>query len=171
MQKEAEKKPKYKSLRTEIQRMWNLKCTIIPVITGATGMVTKDLRNNLEAITVKHSADSLHNSYTRNITHNTESTAVWNWKSERWGSPLVQEKYREKRNVTRDNTIQGRIKLFGALSSVNISAPYFKQCFFQGGGAVLPPQTESNTTPPSPKTEITNILFYILNFASIIFQM
>jgi hypothetical protein len=30
------------------------------------------------------------------------------------------------------------------------------------------PQAESNTTPPSPKTEITNVLFYILNFASII---
>jgi len=48
------------------------------------------------------------------------------------------------------------------LGSENISAPYFKQCFFRGGG-VLPPQTESNTTPPSPKTEITNILFHILN--------
>ena len=48
------------------------------------------------------------------------------------------------------------------LGSENISAPYFKQCFFRGGG-VLPPQTESNTTPPSPKKEITNILFYILN--------
>jgi hypothetical protein len=47
--------------------------------------------------------------------------------------------------------------------------PYFKQCFFRGWvGGALPPQAESNTTPPSPKTEITNILFYILNFASII---
>ena len=36
------------------------------------------------------------------------------------------------------------------------------------GGGYYPPQTESNTTPPSSKTEITNILFYILNFASII---
>jgi hypothetical protein len=36
------------------------------------------------------------------------------------------------------------------------------------GGGVLPPQAESNTTPPTPKTEITNILFYILNFASVI---
>jgi len=52
------------------------------------------------------------------------------------------------------------------LGSENISAPYFKQCFFQGEGYY--PQTESNTTPPSPKTEITNILFYMLNFASII---
>ena len=50
------------------------------------------------------------------------------------------------------------------LGSENISAPYFKQCFFRGGG-LLPPR-QSNTTPPSPKTEITNILFYKLNFAS-----
>jgi len=53
-----------------------------------------------------------------------------------------------------------------SLGSENISTPYFKQCFFQGGG--ITPQTESNTTAPSHKTEITNILFYILNFASII---
>jgi hypothetical protein len=30
-------------------------------------------------------------SYTWNITHNTESTAVWSLKPEQWGSPLVQE--------------------------------------------------------------------------------
>jgi hypothetical protein len=43
----------------EIQRMWTLKCTIIPVIIGATGIVTKTLRKNLEAVTGKHSIDSL----------------------------------------------------------------------------------------------------------------
>ena len=34
-------------------------------------------------------------SCTWNITYNTESTAVCNLKSERWGSPLVQEKYQD----------------------------------------------------------------------------
>ena len=37
VQKEAEKKLKYKSLCIEIQRIWNLKCTIMAVIIGATG--------------------------------------------------------------------------------------------------------------------------------------
>ena len=62
--------------------------------------------------------------------------------------------------------LRGELSYLAPLSSENISAPYFKQCFFWWG--VSPPQTESNTTPPSPKTEITNILYYILNFASII---
>jgi hypothetical protein len=52
--------------------MWNLKCTIIPVIIGATGVVTGSLRKNLEAVPGKHSI-------------------------ERWGSPLVQETYQEEK--------------------------------------------------------------------------
>jgi hypothetical protein len=40
--------------------MWNLKCTIIPVIIGATGIVTKVLKTNLEAIPGKYSVDSLY---------------------------------------------------------------------------------------------------------------
>ena len=50
---------KYESLCTEIQRMWNLICTIIPVIIRATGIVTRSLRKHLEAVPRKHSIDSL----------------------------------------------------------------------------------------------------------------
>jgi len=56
---EAEKKLKYMSLCIEIQRMGNLKCTIVPVIIGATGIVTRSLRKNLETIPGRHSTDSL----------------------------------------------------------------------------------------------------------------
>jgi hypothetical protein len=59
VQKEAEKKLKYNSLGIEIQRMWNLKCTIMSVTIGATGIVTKSLSKNLEAISGKHPIDSL----------------------------------------------------------------------------------------------------------------
>ena len=41
VQKEAEKRLKYKILCIEIQRVWNLKCTIVPVIIGANGIVTR----------------------------------------------------------------------------------------------------------------------------------
>jgi hypothetical protein len=46
------------SIGVEI-RLWNLKCTIIPVIDGVTGVVPKSLRKNLEAIPGKHSIYSL----------------------------------------------------------------------------------------------------------------
>jgi hypothetical protein len=96
IQKESEKKLKYKNLNIEIQRMWNIKCFVIPVIIGATAIVTKGLKKYLETIPGKHLIDSLKNSCTRNITHYKESATIRNLKPECWGSPLVQkEKYQE----------------------------------------------------------------------------
>jgi hypothetical protein len=59
IQKESEKKLKYKNLSIEIQRMRNMKCFVIPVIIGATGSVTIGLKKYLETIPGKHSIDSL----------------------------------------------------------------------------------------------------------------
>jgi hypothetical protein len=71
VQKEAEKKLKFKSLCIEIERMWNLKCTIVPVIIGATGIVTRSLRKNLETIPGKHSIDSLQKTAILGTSHTT----------------------------------------------------------------------------------------------------
>ena len=71
-----------------------MKCVIVPAITGATGLVTKGLKKELEAMPADHSIDSLHKTAVLGTAHNMGSTAVWNWKTERWGSLLVQgEKY------------------------------------------------------------------------------
>jgi hypothetical protein len=56
---ESENKLKYKNLSIEIQRMWNMTCFFIPVIIGATGIVTRGLKQYLETIPGKHSIDSL----------------------------------------------------------------------------------------------------------------
>ena len=39
--------------------MWTLKFTFIPIIIGATGIVTRSSRKNVEAVPGKHSIDSL----------------------------------------------------------------------------------------------------------------
>jgi hypothetical protein len=59
IKKEAENKLKYENLSIEIQRMWNMKCFVIPVIIGATGIVNKSLQKYLETIPGQHSIDSL----------------------------------------------------------------------------------------------------------------
>jgi hypothetical protein len=88
--------------------MWNVKCFVIPVIIGVTGIVTKGLKKYLETIPGKHSIHSLQkkkNSCTRNITHYKESATIRNLKPEWWGSPgkvpgKTCEKRRNNNNIT-----------------------------------------------------------------------
>ena len=47
---EAEKILKYKDLTIEIQRMWNVKTKVIPVITGVTGTISKSFRKYVSNI-------------------------------------------------------------------------------------------------------------------------
>jgi len=57
--KEAEKILKYKDLTTKIQRMWNVKTKVIPVIIGATGTVSKTFRKYVSNIPDKHEVKEL----------------------------------------------------------------------------------------------------------------
>jgi uncharacterized protein (DUF1499 family) len=59
IQREAEKKLKYKNLGIEIQRMWNMKRFVIPVITGAMGIASKRLKKIVDTIPGQHSIDPL----------------------------------------------------------------------------------------------------------------
>jgi hypothetical protein len=50
IKEKAEKILKYKDLTTEIQRMWNVKINVIPVIIGATGTISESFRKFLSNV-------------------------------------------------------------------------------------------------------------------------
>jgi hypothetical protein len=50
IKKEAEKILKHKDLKIQTQRMWNVKTKVIPVITGATGTISKSFRKYVSNI-------------------------------------------------------------------------------------------------------------------------
>jgi hypothetical protein len=58
-EKESENILKYKDLAIEIQRMWNVKTNVIPVITGATGTISKSFRKYLSNVPGKHEIKEL----------------------------------------------------------------------------------------------------------------
>ena len=50
--KESEKKDKYLDLASELKKLWNMKETIIPIVIGAFGTITKGLLKGLEDLEV-----------------------------------------------------------------------------------------------------------------------
>ena len=50
--KESKKKDKYLELARELKKLWNKQVTIIPIVIGAFGTVTKGLLKGLEGLAV-----------------------------------------------------------------------------------------------------------------------
>ena len=59
IKKENDKFLKHKDLTIEIQRMWNVKAEVIPVIIGATGTILKSFRKYVSSIPGKHEVKEL----------------------------------------------------------------------------------------------------------------
>jgi hypothetical protein len=59
IKKEAEEILKYKDHTIEIQRMWNVKIKVIPVIIGATGTISKSFRKYVSNISGHHEVKEL----------------------------------------------------------------------------------------------------------------
>ena len=51
--KESKKKNKYFDLARELKKLWNMKLTVIPIVIGALGIVTKGLVQGLEDLEIK----------------------------------------------------------------------------------------------------------------------
>ena len=50
--KECEKKNKYFDLARELKKLWNMKVTIVPIVIGALGTITKGFLKGLEDLEV-----------------------------------------------------------------------------------------------------------------------
>jgi len=69
IKKETEKVLKYTDLTTEIQRMWNVKTSMIPVIIGATGTISKSFRKYVSDIPGHHDVKELQTTATLGTAH------------------------------------------------------------------------------------------------------
>ena len=59
IKKEAENILKYKDLTIDIQRMWNVKTKVIPVIIGTPGTISKSFRKYVSNIPGNHEVKEL----------------------------------------------------------------------------------------------------------------
>ena len=57
--KECEKREKYLELPRELKKLWNMKMTIIPIVIGAFGRVTKGLLKDLEDLEVGNLVETI----------------------------------------------------------------------------------------------------------------
>ena len=76
IKKEVENILKYKAFTIETQRMWNVKTRVIPVITGATGTISKSIRKHVNDILGNHGVKELQKTHIGHCTHTSEGANV-----------------------------------------------------------------------------------------------
>ena len=57
--KESEKRDKYRDFARERKKLWNMKVTVIPIVTGALGTVTKGLVKGLEDLEISGQVETI----------------------------------------------------------------------------------------------------------------
>ena len=96
IKKEAEKILKYKDLTIEIQRVWNVKTKVIPVIIGATGTISKSFRKYVSNIPGKHEVKKLQKTAilgTAHILRNRVTGPVWPEGGQMYSSTLPRPRH------------------------------------------------------------------------------
>ena len=72
--KECEKKDKSLNFARKLQKQWNIKVTIIPIVIGAFGTVTKGLLKGLEDLEIRGRVETIKAIYIFEIGQNTEKS-------------------------------------------------------------------------------------------------
>ena len=57
--KESEKKDKYLEIARELEKLWNMKVKIVPIVIGALGTITKGLLKGLEDLQVGERVETI----------------------------------------------------------------------------------------------------------------
>ena len=65
--KESEKKNKYLDLPRELKKLWNMEVTVIPIVIGAFGTVTKVLIQGLEDLEIRGRVETIQTTALRSV--------------------------------------------------------------------------------------------------------
>ena len=57
--KESEKRDKYQDFASELKKLWNMRVTVIPIIIGAIGTVTKGLVQGMEDLEIRGRVETI----------------------------------------------------------------------------------------------------------------
>ena len=80
--KECEKKDKYLDLARELRKLWNMKVTIVPIVIGAFGWITKGLLKGVEDLEVGGRVETIQ------MTALLRTARILRWVLETWGDLL-----------------------------------------------------------------------------------
>ena len=80
--KEGEKKDKYQDLASELKELWNMQVTIIPIVIGAFGTLTKGLLKGLGDLKMRERVE------TTQTTKSLRSAKILRRVLETWGNLL-----------------------------------------------------------------------------------
>jgi chorismate mutase len=79
IKKDEEEILKYKDLTTEIQRKWNVKTKVIPVIIGATGTISKSFRKYVSNIPGNNEIKELQKTSILGTAHILRRVLMWRY--------------------------------------------------------------------------------------------
>ena len=80
--KESEKKDKYLDLASELKKLWNMKVTIVPIVIGALGTITKGFLKALGHMEVGGRVETIQ------MTALLRTVRILRWVLETWGDLL-----------------------------------------------------------------------------------
>ena len=80
--KKSEKKDKYLDLARKLKKLWNMKVTIVPIVIGALGTITKGLLKGLEDLEIGGRVETIQ------MTALLRTARILRWVLETWGDLL-----------------------------------------------------------------------------------